>query len=87
MKEASFSRSKWKRLGGYFGLHRTILETIEANHPGDEQGCLRECLVQWFDGTDGVYTRRRPTMNSLCRALEKIDERATANYISKLLLY
>ena len=84
---AGFSGSKWKRLGRYLGLDRTTRSNIEVNHPGDEQRCLRECLVKWLERADGVDARGGPTMTSLCRALEIIDERAAADYISKLLLY
>ena len=87
MIRAGFSGSEWKCLGLALGLNRTTLEAIEANHPGDEQRCLRECLVKWLKRADGIFAIRRPTMTSLCDALDIIDERAVAAYISKLLLY
>ena len=88
MNKAGFSGRKWKPLGLHLGLFRTTLEAIEANHPGDEQCCLKECLVKWLERADGVvYAIRRPTMTSLRDALEGIDEKAAADYISKLLLY
>ena len=87
MNEAGFSERGWKGLGLNLGLFRTTLEAIEANHPGDEQRCLRECLVKWLKRAGAVDFSGRPTMASLCNALELIDERAVADYISKLLLY
>ena len=87
MNEAGYSGREWEPLGRYFGLCNTTLVAIEANHPEDEQGCLRECLVKWLERVDHVDAKGRPAMTSLCRALEKIDETAAAAYISKLLLY
>ena len=83
MNEAGFSGTEWKHLGSTLGLSSRALEAIEANHPGDEQSCLRECLVKWLERANGFD----PTMNWLCNALVRIDERAAADYISKLLLY
>ena len=87
MNEAGFSGREWKDLGSRLGLYPSTLGAIEANDPGDEQRCLRECLVKWLERADGVDGRGGPTMASLCNALERIGERAAADYISKLLLY
>ena len=87
MNEVGFSGREWKCLGLALELYDTTLEAIEANHSGDEQRCLRECLVKWLKRTDGVNDEGCPRMTSLCRALEKIGESAATNYISKLLLY
>ena len=86
LNEAGFSRREWKPLGSTLGLYVNTLKAIEANHPGDEQGCLKECLTRWLKRADDV-ARGCLRMASLCRALEIIDERAVADYISKLLLY
>ena len=87
MNEAGYSGRRWKRLGLIFGLRHATLEAIEADHSGDEQSCLRECLVKWLERADAVDAEEGPTMASLCEALDIIDERAVAAYISKLLLY
>ena len=87
LNEAGFSGSEWKPLGLTLGLYHDTLEASEANHPGDEQGCLRECLTQWLKRADDGFARRRLTMTYLCDTLEKIGEIAAADYISKLLLY
>ena len=87
MNEAGYSGRKWKLLGGYLGLYRSTRHAIEANHPGDKQRCLRECLVKWLKRADRVDAEGGPTMATLCSALEEIGERAAAYYISKLLLY
>ena len=86
MNEAGFSGSKWKPLGSALRLDHDTLEAIEANHPGDEQSCLKECLAQWLKRVDAL-AKGGPRMTSLCYALEIIDEKAAADYISKLLLY
>ena len=87
MNEAGYSGRGWKHLGSRLGLYPSTLKAIEANHPGDEQRCLRECLVKWLKRADHVDGRGGPTMASLCNALEEIDEDAVVAYISKLLLY
>ena len=87
MNKAGYSGRKWKRFGMALGLYPNTLRRIEANNPGDEQSCLKKCLVKWFERADGVDNRRRPTMISLCDAVQRIGERAAADYISKLLLY
>ena len=87
MNEAGYSGREWKRLGLYLRLYNDTLKAIKANHPGDEQRCLRECLVKWLERADDVDNSGGPTMASLCRALERTGERAVAAYISKLLLY
>ena len=87
MNEAGYSGREWKDLGRYLGLLHATLDAIEANHPGDEQRCLREYLVKWLERADAIEGEEGPTMTRLCEALETIDERAAADYISKLLLY
>ena len=86
LNEAGFSQRKWKSFGRAFGLYSSTLNTVEAEYPGDEQECLRQCLVKWFVRADRVDRERGPRMSSLCEALEDIGEKPAADYISKLLL-
>ena len=86
LNEAGFSQRKWRRLGNALKLYIDTLMTIDAEYPGDEQGCLRQCLVKWLERADGVDGRGGPRMTSLCVALEDIGKKAAADYISKLLL-
>ena len=86
LNEAGFSQRDWKPLGDSLGLYPSTLVTIDAEYPGDEQGCLRQCLVKWLERADRVDGRGGPRMTSLFDALDIIDEEAAADYISKLLL-
>ena len=86
LNEAGFSQTDWKPLGYALGLRSNTVRTIEAEYPGDEQGCLRQCLVKWLERADRVDGRGGPRMTSLCAALKDIGKKATADYISKLLL-
>ena len=86
LNKAGFPQRKWKRLCLYLGLYDDTLEAIEAEYSGDEQGCLRQCLVKWLEGADGATGGGGPRISSLCEALERIGEKAAADYISKLLI-
>ena len=97
LNEAGFSQRKWKHLASYLGLnwkplglslglYSSTLVTINAEYPGDDQECLRQCLVKWLERADRVDNEGGPRMSSLFAALEDIGEKATADYISKLLL-
>ena len=86
LNEAGFSQRDWMPLGDSLGLYISTLEAIDAEYPGDEQGCLRQCLVKWLERANGVDGRGGPRMFSLCVALKDFGEEAAADYISKLLL-
>ena len=87
LNEAGFSQGKWRRLCGFIGLYGSTLNTIKAEYSGDEQGCLRQCLVKWLEGADGATGGEGQRMTSLCEVLEGIGEKAAADYISKLYYY
>ncbi|XP_003389245.2 PREDICTED: uncharacterized protein LOC100636968 [Amphimedon queenslandica] len=83
LHKAGFSQMKWKPLGLALGLYHPTLKTIEAEYLRDVQECLEQCLWKWLKEVDGVNATGRPTMASLYDALEKIDEKAAADYIRK----
>uniref|UniRef100_A0A1X7TKU9 Death domain-containing protein n=1 Tax=Amphimedon queenslandica TaxID=400682 RepID=A0A1X7TKU9_AMPQE len=80
LNETRFSQTEWNRLGDALGLYGSTLKAIEAEYPGDEQGCL-QCLVKWLERADCVDDKGGPTMFSLSDALEDIGEKAAAKYI------
>ena len=86
LNEAGFSQRKWEPLGYALGLRSNTVRTIEDEYHRDDQGCLRQCLVKWLERADRVDSKGGPRMSSLCAALEDIGKKATADYISKLLL-
>ena len=78
LQESKFFESKWLDLGDQLGLHPNTLNTIEANH-SDVSRRLRETLVKWLAGADGVS----PSWASLVKALEAIEEKTVAEHISE----
>uniref|UniRef100_A0A1X7TLL4 Death domain-containing protein n=1 Tax=Amphimedon queenslandica TaxID=400682 RepID=A0A1X7TLL4_AMPQE len=85
LNETHFSQTEWNPLGDALGLYGSTLKAIEAEYPGDEQGCL-QCLVKWLERADCVDDKGGPTMFSLSDALEDIGEKAAANYIRKIII-
>uniref|UniRef100_A0A1X7U2V9 Death domain-containing protein n=1 Tax=Amphimedon queenslandica TaxID=400682 RepID=A0A1X7U2V9_AMPQE len=87
LNEAGFSPTEWKSLGYPLGLTYDTNKAIEAEYPGDEQGCLRQFLVKWFQKADLVDYKGGPRMTSLCVALEDIGQKAAADYIRKNIIH
>lgn len=79
LEDSKFPESKWIDLGDALGLHPTTLSTIEANHKNDVHRCLRELLVKWLEGADGVSATR----TSLVEALEEIGLPDVASKLSR----
>ena len=80
LREAQFRESQWLDLGDQLGLHPNTLDVIENNHRNDTRRCLREILVKWLEGADGVSA----TWSKLVKAIEDIGQQAVAEHISKL---
>ena len=78
LQEGKFCDSKWLDLGDQLGLHHNTLKTIEDDYPGVSRR-LRETLVKWLAGADGVS----PSWGSLVQALEAIEEKIVAEHISE----
>ena len=78
LQESKFFESKWLDLGDQLGLHPNTLSSIEANH-SDVSRRLRETLVKWLVGADGVS----PSWALLVKALEAIEENTVAEHISE----
>ena len=80
LREAQFRESQWLDLGDQLRLHPNTLDVIENDHQNDTRRCLREILVKWLEGADGVSA----TWSTLVRAIEDIGQQAVAKHISKL---
>ena len=84
LKGAYFPSDKWSSLGLNLGLQHSTLTTIEANHKGDVERCLRECLTEWLNQADNVNESGGPTLDSLAGALMKIRQNAAAGKIKEI---
>ena len=84
LKGAYFPSDKWSSLGLNLGLQQPTLTTIEANHKGDVERCLRECLTEWLNQADNVNENGGPTLDSLAGALMKIKQNAAAGKIKEI---
>ena len=84
LKEGNFDDSKWRDLGDQLCLLPDTLKTIKDDY-SDDRRRLRETLVKWLEGADGVS----PSWGSLVQALKAIEDNAIAEHISEsiLLLY
>ena len=82
LEEKQFFESEWEKLGDELGLYPNTLNTIKANNPRDVSGCLRDMLLKWLQGTDGVLNKGGSTWASLANALKDIDP-AVAEHISE----
>lgn len=80
LREAQFRESQWLDLGDQLGLHPNTLNVIEKDHRNDTSRCLREMLVKWLEGADGVSA----TWSTLVKAIEDIGQQAVAEHISEL---
>ncbi|XP_019855323.1 PREDICTED: uncharacterized protein LOC109584155 [Amphimedon queenslandica] len=83
LNEVGFSPTKWIDLALHLGFYYEPLSDIEVQYGQNVQGCLRQCLLKWLERADAVDASERPTMVSLCDALEKIDMKAAADLIRK----
>ena len=72
---------RWRNLGLKLGLYDTILNTIQANNPGDVEACLRVCIVKWLERADAVDSKGGANYVTLAEALEEMDQKNTADYI------
>ena len=85
LKENHFFESEWNNLGIELGLYASTLSTIDYNNPRDVSGCLRDMLLKWLQGADGVLNKGGSTWASLANALKDIDP-AVAEHISEFTL-
>ncbi|XP_019853531.1 PREDICTED: uncharacterized protein LOC100634942 [Amphimedon queenslandica] len=86
LNESGFSQTKWYDLGNALGLYRSTLRTIKDECAGDDQGCLRQCLVKWLERAYWVDIKGGPRMFSLCVTLEYILEKGAADYIREKII-
>ena len=83
LERKQFFESEWEKLGDELGLYPNTLNTIKTNNPRDVSGCLRDMLLKWLQGADGVSGNGGSTWTSLVNALESIGQRAVAEHISE----
>ena len=87
LKAAGFGNADWKELGGKLGLNDNTLKMIDKNERGDTDSCFRECLVKWLKRVDDVDTAGQPSLNSLAKALGKMNDcKDQAEYISECII-
>lgn len=77
LKFFNFPNSKWFKLGLKLHLLHPALLDIEANHRGDAQRCLVECLSQWLATV-------HCTVQVIATALNEIEENRIAKEITKI---
>ena len=75
LKQSYFPNHEWFSLGLQLGLLQPTLADIKANHKGDVESCLQECLTQWLRKAQKVTENGGPTWDSLADALHKIGEK------------
>ena len=80
LKDSGFRNAGWFRLGLTMGLYDTTLDSIKDKYT-DSSECLRECLAKWLRRSDKVDSKGRPSLYTLAKALERIDEKAAAEII------
>ena len=83
LEEKQFFESEWEKLGDELGLYPNTLDTIKTKNPRDVSGCLRDMLLKWLQGADGVLGKGESTWASLVNALESIGHGAVAEHISE----
>ena len=86
LEKKQFFESEWEKLGDELGLYPNTLNTIKTNNPRDVSSCLRDMLLKWLQGADGVSGNGGSTWASLVNALESIGQRAVAEHISEFTL-
>ena len=75
LKRHGYDGVNFDELGLFLGLLHTTLSVIEANHRGDVNRCLKECLVAWLEQADDVQVRGGPILHSLLAALRKLGKK------------
>ena len=80
LKNGLFNGS-WKDLGLQLGLYQPTLSKIRVDYPRDNNACLTECIAKWLQRADGVDSKGGANYVTLVEALEKMDQKHTANYI------
>ena len=78
-----FTKTKWFSLGLKLGLYKTRLDVIEANHKGDVDRCLLECLSAWLYKVDNVTSEGGPNWTFLTSALREIGQNAVADNVDQ----
>ena len=80
LKNSGFGSTRWFDLGLTMGLSYDTLCDIKKIHTNSSEG-LRECLAKWLKRSDNVDSNGRPSLYTLSKALERIDEKTAAEKI------
>jgi myosin heavy subunit len=83
LENSGFTVADWQSLGLRLGLYLSTLETIESDCKKKSLNCLMKTLDKWLRRVDIVNKKGRPSWDTLAVALRKIDENASATYISE----
>jgi hypothetical protein len=83
LENSGFTVADWQSLGLRLGLYLSTLETIESDCKKKSLNCLMKTLDKWLRRVDIVNKKGRPSWDTLAVALRKINENASAKYISE----
>lgn len=83
LRKHNYSGVSCDSLALQLGLSQVKLETIEKDHRGDVQLCLRSCLTAWLKRNGIIKNADDPSYNTLIQALHKIGDKAVADGIHK----
>ena len=78
---SNYTGTDWIDLGLHLVLLITTLKAIEAEHRGNLDRCLLECLTKWLQKADNV---RVPTWATLASALRQINQKVAADMIIEM---
>ena len=80
LKNSGFGSTRWIDLGLTMGLSYNTLCDIKKTYTNSSE-CLMDCLAKWLARRDDVDSKGRPSLYTLAKALERIDEKAAAEKI------
>ena len=80
LKNSGFGSTRWIDLGLTMGLSYNTLCDIKKTYTNSSE-CLMDCLAKWLARRDDVDSKGRPSLYTLAKALERIDEKAAADKI------
>ena len=80
LNDSGFDSTRWIDLGLTMGLFYNTLRHIQKTYTNPSE-CLMDCLAKWLQRRDKVDSNGRPSLYTLAKALERIDEKAAAEKI------
>ena len=79
LKNGHFN-GRWEHLGLQLGLYNPTLSKIQADNRSNN-ACLTECIAKWLQRADAVDSKGGANYVTLAEALEKMDQKNTADHI------